>query len=442
MIATNQQVTLEQEIIGGLFNNNNLLVKAKEIIKPKMFNISTHKAIYKAFIDMKAEGLEIDLVNFLEHYKDKAIKLGGISYITEVAASSPSEVNYESKLKILVENYKRELIKDKIYQLQEKENLKELISILEDTLKNIYECEVTESIDICNEYEKYLGWIYEDNKQTGYKSGLFALDDALGNFQKGRLITLFARSGIGKSTAAIQIALNMALQRYKVMYASGEMALHEVLGKMAASKLNISYSKIINKRLNENEKDIISNFSTKLLNNSFHISNETNIHKLINEIKAYKLQYGLDVIFIDYVNKYTNGVDGYSLSEKIGVITSMLKDLALKEKICVVLLAQCNRTADKNTGDYMSDKITEADIQDSARIEQDSDQLIALYRNKKLDDPVTRQSMFNEGKLDYGSKRADKNPYCINMIICKNRHGKRGTLAFKWEGEYSRINSF
>ncbi|NFE74698.1 hypothetical protein FC758_12415 [Clostridium botulinum] len=442
MIATNQQVTLEQEIIGGLFNNNNLLVKAKEIIKPKMFNISAHKAIYKAFIDMKAEGLEIDLVNFLEHYKDKAIKLGGISYITEVAASSPSEVNYESKLKILVENYKRELIKDKINQLQEEENLKELISILEDTLKNIYECEVTESIDICNEYEKYLGWIYEDNKQTGCKSGLFALDDALGNFQKGRLITLFARSGIGKSTVAIQIALNMALQRYKVMYASGEMALHEVLGKMAASQLDISYSKIINKRLNENEKDIISNFSAKLLNNSFHISNETNIYKLINEIKAYKLQYGLDVIFIDYVNKYTNGVDGHSLSEKIGIITSTLKDLALKEKICVVLLAQCNRTADKNTGDYMSDKITEADIQDSARIEQDSDQLIALYRNKKLDDPVTRQSMFNEGKLDYGSKRADKNPYCINMIICKNRHGKRGTLAFKWEGEYSRINSF
>ncbi len=442
MIPTNQQVILEQEILGGIFNNNNLLVKTKEIIKSNMFNISTHKSIYKAIINMKAEGLEIDLINFLEHYKDKITDLGGITYVTEVASSSPSEANYESKLRILVENYKRELIKDKIHQLEEKENLKELVSILEEILKNIYECEVTESIDICNEYEKYLGWIYEADKEIGYRSGLVALDEALGNFQKRRLITFFARSGVGKSTVAIQIALNMALQRYKVMYASGEMAAYEVLGKMAASKLNIPYSKIINKKLDENEKDKISNLSTKLLNNSFHISNETNINKLINEIKAYKLQYGLDIIFVDYINKYTNGVEGHSLSEKIGVITSMLKDLALKEKICVVLLAQCNRSADKNTGDYMSDKITEADIQDSARIEQDSDQLIALYRNKKLDDPITRQSMFNEGKLDYGSKRADKNPYCINMIVCKNRHGKRGTLAFKWDGEYSKVNMF
>ncbi|MGN2349427.1 replicative DNA helicase [Clostridium cagae] len=442
MLVSNQQITLEQEIIGGLFNNNNLITKAKDIIKPNMFSISTHKAIYKAFIDMKVESLEIDLINFLEHYKDKIPTLGGVTYITEIATSSPNEANFESKLKILVENYKRNQIKDIIPVLKEKENLKELVSTLESTLKNIYESEVVNNIDICNEYEKYLGWIYEDNKQTGYKSGLFALDEALGNFQKGRLITLFARSGVGKSTVAIDMAKNMILQKHKIIYASGEMAAHEVLGKMSASKLNIRYSKIINKKLENKEKEIISSFATTLLNNNFHVTNETNINKLINEIKTYKLQYGLDVLFVDYVNKYTNGVEGYSLTEKIGTITSLLKDLALKENICVVLLAQCNRAADKNTGDYMSDKITEADIQDSARIEQDSDQLIALYRNKKLDDQVTRESMFKEGKLDYGSKRADKNPYCINMIICKNRHGKRGTLAFKWNGEYSKVSPF
>lgn len=442
MQVSNQEVTLEQEIIGGLFNDNNLLIKTREIIKPNMFNVATHRALYKAFIAMKIEGLEIDLINFLEHYKDKIPALGGVTYITEIAASSPSEANYESKLKILVENYKRHEIKNMIPILTEQEELQQLTETLENTLKNIYESEVSEKVDICNEYEKYLNWLYEENKETGYKSGLFALDESLGNFQKGRLITLFARSGVGKSTVAICIALNMAMQKHKVVYASGEMAAHEVLGKMAASELNIPYNKIINKKLEDKEKEIITNFSATLLNNSFHISNETNINKLINEIKSYKIQYGLDLLFVDYVNKYTNGVEGHSLSEKIGVITSRLKDLALKENICIVLLAQCNRAADKNTGDYMSDKITEADIQDSARIEQDSDQLIALYRNKKLDDPVTRESMFKEGKLDYGSKRADKNPYCINMIICKNRHGKRGTLAFKWNGEYSKVSPF
>lgn len=441
-MISNQEITLEQEILGGLFHNNSLLVKAKEIIKPQMFSVLAHRLIYKSFMDMRTEGFEIDLINFLEHYKDKTKDFGGITYVTEIATSSASESNYESKLKILVNNFKRHKIKSLIPRLTNENELNELTKTLEDTLKTVYESEVFENIDICSKYEKYLNWIYEEEKDTGYKSGLIALDNALGNFQKGRLITLFARSGVGKSTVAIEIALNISIQGHKVVYASGEMGEHEVLGKMAASKLNIPYSKIINKKLEENDKEKIMGLSTRLLNNSFHITNETNINRLINEIKSYKLQYGLDVLFVDYVNKYTNGVEGNSLSEKIGVITSTLKDLALKENICVVLLAQCNRVADKNTGDYMSDKITEADIQDSARIEQDSDQLVALYRNKKLDDPVTRQAMYQEGKLDYHSKMADKNPYCINLIICKNRHGKRGTLVFKWDGEHSRVSNF
>lgn len=441
-MVSNEEITLEQEILGGLFNNRNLFIKAKEYIKANMFSIATHKTIYKAYIDMRAKGLEVDTINFLEHYKDKISSLGGVSYITEIASSSPSEANYESKLKILVDNFKRREIKRVIPELTEKQDLQQLTEILENTLKTVYESEVAEQVDICNEYEKYLDWIYEDNKEIGYKSGLLALDEALGNFQRKRLITLFARSGVGKSTVSIQIALNMAMQCHKVIYASGEMGENEVLSKMAASKLNIPYSKIINKRLENSEKEQIANFSATLINNKFHVTNETYINKLISEIKGYKLQYGLDIVFVDYINKYTNGVEGFSLTEKIGSLTSRFKDLALKENICVVLLAQCNRAADRNTGDYMSDKITEADIQDSARIEQDSDQLIALYRNKKLDDPIVRKYMFDDGKLDYSSKRADRNPYCINAIICKNRHGKRGTLAFKWNGEYSKVNTF
>ena len=87
-----------------------------------------------------------------------------------------------------------------------------------------------------------------------------------------------------------------------------------------------------------------------------------------------------------------------------------LKTLAMNEDICVVLVAQANRVVDRRTGDIAVEKIDSSDIQDSARIEQDSDQVIALYRNIKLDDKQYRDMMFKQGKLNYNSKEADKNP--------------------------------
>lgn len=113
----------------------------------------------------------------------------------------------------------------------------------------------------------------------------------------------------------------------------------------------------------------------------------------------------------------------------------------MNENICVVLLAQANRGVDRNISDNICDKISESDIQDSARIEQDSDQVIALYRNKKLENPAYRDEMSIEGKVNYNSKSADENPNCINAMILKNRHGEKGMVGLRWFGEYSRIEN-
>ena len=174
------------------------------------------------------------------------------------------------------------------------------------------------------------------------------------------------------------------------------------------------------------------------MKNGLYITNETDLNKLLAEVKSYKLKYGLDVLFVDYVNKYIKA-NNRNLSEKIGEVTSTLKDFALKEKVCVVLLAQANRESDKKTGEIV-EKVNEGDIQDSARIEQDCDQVIALYRNKKLDNAEYRAA--NEHEIDYNSKSADKNPECINFTVVKNRHGKKNTLAFKWNGKISRVSNF
>ncbi|GAB6169559.1 replicative DNA helicase [Clostridium carnis] len=439
---TNQEVIIEQEILGLIFSNNSLVTVAKDIIKPEMFLIQGHRAIYEGIVKMINDGITVDVVNFLEKYREVTKDMGGIAYISQIGVCAVTEEGFESKLELLIEKYKRKKLQDISKKLLNSRDVDKMTKAVEDTLEEIYKSSMKKDIDIVNQYDEYLNWLYFDNKDRGFKSGLEKIDSVLGNFQRGRLITIFARSGVGKSTMALQIAANMVKDKHKVIYASGEMSNNEIFSKMAASNCLIEYKKIINNNISEEEKDKISSYVSTLVNNSFYITNEIDIDLLIREIKLYKMKNSLDVVFVDYVNKYTGGIKALSLTEKIGQVTSKLKDLALKEDICVVLLAQANRLVDKSIKENLCEKISESDIQDSARIEQDSDQLIALYRNKNLDNKVYRDELMRESKLSYKSKNAEVNPKCINAIILKNRHGEKGTKALTWFGEYSRIENF
>lgn len=439
MIKSNA-VILEQELLCGLIQDNGLVIKCDNI-KTNMFQVEEHRKIYQVVLEMIKKNMSVDLINLLSYSDKKTKEMGGITYITEIASCSPTNANFETKVSLFIDEYKKRVVYEMVNKVQGLNTIDEMIELINKTLESVYKSDVVKDLDICNPYEEYLNNLYSDDDK-GFKTGLYRLDETIGNLQRGRLITLFARSGIGKSTLAIQMALNLILKGYKIIYGSGEMSIIEVLNKMAASKLNIEYQKMNKKILTAQEKDRITSFINNLMNKGFYITNETNINKVISEIKLYKLNNGLDVLFIDYINKYISGMNGITLTEKIGQVTSQLKDLALKEDICVVLLAQANRRSDINESKNISEKVTESDIQDSARIEQDSDQVISIYRNKKFDNKVLRDKLAKDGLVDYNSKNADKNPECINLTILKNRHGEKNTLAFKWEGEYSRVSNF
>ena len=441
-MLTSQHIELEQSILGTMFIYPNLIAKAKENIKKYMFQIDNHSMIYEGILKMSEDKKEIDLINFLENYKEIVKEMGGVSYVTEVYSCSSTDLAFETKLELLIKAFKKMTVLNLCSYLSDEMTIEDMEDKLNKTLVKLYNCTLKKELDIEEVYDNYLKNLYESNKDMGIKSGLTKIDDALGNFRKGRLITVFARSGVGKSVFSIQVAKNMALSRYNVIYGSAEMSESEVLNRMAASEFSIDNSKFEKDTLTDEEKDKVATFCASLSNNQLYISTETNIDRFINEVKVYKLKNKLDIIFLDYINKYIDSVSSaYKLTERIGQITSRLKTFALEENICIVLVAQANRTVDKNVGEVY-EILTEADIQDSARIEQDSDQIIGLYRDKRFDDRAYRDKMFREGNIDYDSKDSKENPNCINAIILKNRHGGRGIKAFRWEGMYCKISNW
>ena len=440
-MLTSQHIELEQSILGTLFLNSNLLVKARDNIKSYMFQVENHKRIYEGIIRMVSDDKEIDLINFLENYKEIVKEMGGVSYVSEVFSCSSTELAFETKLELLIKAFQKRLVLDLCTYISDDMTIDHMESKIKNTLDKIYSCTLKKDLNIEDIYDDYLLELYNDQGEVGAKSGLTKIDEALGNFRKGRLITVFARSGVGKSIFSTQIAKDMALMGHKVIYGTSEMTRSEIIDRMSANQLNISCDRFNNKKLSSEEKDKVAEFCGKLLNKQLYISNETDIDKLINEIKVYKLRNNLDIVFIDYINKYVDVASNARLTELLGKITSKCKSLATEEDICVVLIAQANRNVDKNIGEVY-EVITEADIQDSARIEQDSDQIIGLYRQKLFDEKIFREKMYRDGKLKYDSKDAKENPNCINISILKNRHGTRGIKAFRWDGQFCKISNW
>lgn len=103
-MLSNSQIQLEQEILGSMFKNNSLIIKAKESIKPEMFLYSQHRNIYLGILDMVKNKMEVELITFLENYKERINDMDGVAYVSEIFTCSSSDLGFNTKLDLLVNN--------------------------------------------------------------------------------------------------------------------------------------------------------------------------------------------------------------------------------------------------------------------------------------------------------------------------------------------------
>ena len=417
MMLSNNQIQLEQEILGSMLKESSLAINAREKIKPEMFLYSKHMRIYLGILEMIEEKLEIDLITFLEYHKKNINEMDGVNYVSEIFTCSASDLAFNTKILLLISNYKKYLYLEVMDKVNSDMELEEIENEIENVKIKIHKCSLKKEIDIDSQYDEYINWLYDENRDKGIRSGLVYLDKYLGNFQRGRLITVFARSGVGKTTFSLQLASNMALSGHKIFYGSAEMTRSQVFSKIAGSYLSLSTKAITEDTILKGDKDSIANFMATLINKRIYVSTETDFEKFVNEIKVYKMQNTLDVVFVDYINKYIDFSDKDLMTNRLGKISGVLKTLAMEEDICIVLLAQANRIVDKKGGDMAVEKIDSSDIQDSARIEQDSDQVRVIYSNIKLDYKPYMDTLLKRGKLRYNSENIDENYECMNFKL-------------------------
>lgn len=170
IVLTSQHIELEQSILGTMFVNPGLIPKANENIKKYMFQVENHSMIYEGIIKMADDKKEIDLINFLENYKEIIKLMGGVSYVSEVYSCSSTDVAFETKLELLIKAYKKRIVLNLCSHVSDEMTIEDMENKLSNTLINLYNCTLKKDLNIEDIYDNYLKNLYEINKDMGVKS--------------------------------------------------------------------------------------------------------------------------------------------------------------------------------------------------------------------------------------------------------------------------------
>ncbi|ELY2498497.1 DNA helicase [Cronobacter muytjensii] len=256
-----------------------------------------------------------------------------------------------------------------------------------------------------------------DSRLQGEESGLYlktgiqALDDEYGGFDRTDLIVIAGRPGMGKTELAINIANSIGRQKGKGLFVSLEMSDMQVVERHVADRAGLSVGALRNplNMIQEQYTRLTTATGTLMDENNYVIDGSFTVDDCIAHAERLNSDGGLSFLAIDYL-----GLLEKPKAERndiaIAEITRKLKQFCLRNKVPVILLSQLNRGVEGRA----DKRPTLADLKDSGAIEQDADVIIFPYR-----DEVYHENSDMKGIAE--------------IIIGKYRSGETKTFYMGWK---------
>ena len=428
-----QSIEAEQSVIGSMIIDKNSIAKVMESLEEEDFYRDGHKAIYKAILEMFRNDMAVDLVTLLEYLKSTNMleRAGGVTYITELSASVPTTANLSAYIKIVSDKSTlRKLIKASTTIIEESYNkqdkVENVVDIAEKKIFNIAENRTSKDFeplsDVLERGFLQIEKLFNNKGEiTGVGSGFTDLDSMTSGFQSGDMILIAARPSMGKTTFALNIAEHAALREHKsVVIFSLEMSKEQLAYKLLCSEANVDMLKLRTGALEDSDWENIARATGPLSKAKVYIDDTAGVTvmEMRSKCRRLKLEYGIDLIVIDYLQLMSGGSGTDNRQQEVSEISRSIKALAKEMECPVIALSQLSR-APEQRADH---RPMLSDLRESGSIEQDADLVMFLYRDEY-----------------YNKETEDKN--IGECIIAKQRNGPVGTVKMAWLGQYSKFGN-
>jgi len=225
----------------------------------------------------------------------------------------------------------------------------------------------------------------KDGGISGVPSGLRQLDSMTSGFKKAELITLAARTSVGKTAFAIELTLGALRAKKTVQFFSVEMLNESVMERMLANVSGVPVRVMVDKVMTQGQVDAVENAKEFLSSSPLFMEDAGDMTIRTIRARAQKLaREGLDMIVVDYCQIVTPDDPRLPREQQVSSITWGLKNLAKELKIPIVMLSQVNRNAD---GTNQCPRLS--DLADSDKVGRDADVVLMLWKKQEKEGDKT-----------------------------------------------------
>lgn len=248
-------------------------------------------------------------------------------------------------------------------------------------------------------YETYT----HEFESIGRKNGDFAeintgftrLDNAIGGLYPGSLIILASRPSIGKTSLALGIAKNIAINSGKAaVFFSLEMSKEDVVDRLISSEAKVDLFTMQTGKLKPKDFDKLAPVLDTLSKSKLFIddSSENSVIRMREVLKSIMAEGDeLGLVVVDYLQLMESSVKNENIVQQVAEISKSLKMLALEFNIPILALSKLPRSVE-----YRSPGIPRlSDLTFSGLIDQHADVVLFIYREEQ-ENPDTENKVIAE----------------------------------------------
>ena len=453
-METNRSVPYNSEaeiyVLGSAFLDNKLVSGYIGKLVEDDFYDNRNKMIYRAMVNLYNQNQKIELITVVEELKRLGVNIDDEYrvYLLDIIDSVPSTAITNLYVNIVEEkSIERKLLKDmqNISDdiLSSRLDFNGILDKTEDKLLNLIKKRRTSQIMAIDKasnvvYEQIQKYTESKSELTGLNTGYSNLNKATLGFQKGDLMILAARPSIGKSTYAINLALQVSkVNNAHVALFSLEMSVEQLMMRMFSYQAEIELSKIRSGNLSSDEMLLLGLAKQDLakLHIYFDEDSSSNIADIRAKCRQLKNEGKLDFIIIDYLQLITSNSNRGNRQEEVSMISRSLKVLARDLGVPILALSQLSRSIESRENKVP----TLADLRESGSIEQDADLVMFLYRRSDVEE---EQAVTTDGDDTPQPVVKPKNESSIQEIIlsiAKNRQGPLDYMDYHFYGQFCRF---
>ena len=423
----------EQAVIGSMLIDPRCIAEVVKKLRADEFYVRANRDVYETVLAMFSYGQTVDPVTVIDQMKVRGVYDENVpAYLAEIMRITPTSANVMEYVTIIKD---RALLRsvstvaDEINAMVYEGSgaAEDVLEAAEAKLHAVRENRGSGGLReirhvMQNVFDAMSEAAASGSRIPGLSTGLPDLDDLILGLNKSELVIIAARPGMGKTSIALNIALNVAMtQHKKVAIFSLEMSREQLVTRLLSRAALVPSQNLFTGRLTDQQwRDVAAAANTL---SACDILIDDNSTLTVADMNAQcRTIRGLDLVVIDYLQLMSSaggrGFSNESRTQAVSDISRMMKVMAKQLGVPVICRSQLNRAAEAR----QDKRPLLSDLRESGSIEQDADVVIGLYR------------------AGYNNRECE-NPNLAEAIVLKNRKGQTGTVNLTWVPEYTSFYS-